>query len=36
MSRPGDSNWNPDADFNGDQIVDMKDVGTVCSRYMDP
>ena len=36
MSRPGDSNWNPEADFNGDQIVDMKDVGTVCSRYMDP
>jgi len=26
-SRPGDSNWNPDADLNGDGIVNYKDLG---------
>ncbi len=32
-SRPGDSNWNVDADVNHDNIVDIKDHATIAKYY---
>ena len=28
-SKPGDPNWNPDADLNGDGVVGLDDLGTL-------
>ena len=30
-SKPGASNWNPEADLNGDGIIDYRDIG-ICAR----
>jgi hypothetical protein len=30
---PGDQNWNPIADLNGDVRVDMKDIAIVAKAY---
>jgi len=32
-SKPGDPNWNPDADLNGDDKVDMKDMYIVTREF---
>jgi PKD repeat protein len=32
-SKPGDSNWNPNADINGDNIVDIYDAITLANNY---
>jgi hypothetical protein len=32
-SKPGDSNWNPNADINGDNVVDIYDAIMLSSHY---
>lgn len=32
-SKPGDANWNPDADLNSDLVVDAFDMGIVSAEY---
>lgn len=32
-SKPGDSNWNPNADINGDGRVDMRDIALVARNF---
>jgi hypothetical protein len=32
-SKPGSSNWNPNADINGDGIVNMKDIALVARNF---
>jgi hypothetical protein len=32
-SRPGDGNWNPDADFNQDNLIDIFDLVIVTINY---
>ncbi len=33
LSKPGDPNWNPDADLNGDGIVNILDVSPVTANF---
>jgi len=32
-AKPGDPNWNPDCDLNGDGIINVKDVGLASRNY---
>lgn len=33
LSQPGDANWNPDADLNGDDLVDLTDYGILSAHW---
>ncbi|MFK7886823.1 MAG: S8 family serine peptidase [Gammaproteobacteria bacterium] len=33
FSIPGDANWNPDADFNGDDVINFLDLGIMRSMF---
>ena len=32
-AQPGDSNWNPNADFDGDDVIDLSDLSQMLSVY---
>ena len=35
FSVPGDTNWNPDADFNGDDFVNFDDLATMRASFFE-